>query len=151
VPKQLFTEIDIDAAPARVWEVLTDFEAYPRWNPFITGAEGVVEVGQRVTLRMQPVGARGVTLRPTITQATVGSRLRWQGRIGIGGLFDAEHTFDLEARKGGGTRLCQSERFAGLLVPFMARSLDEHTLPAFVAMNTALRNRAEQQPAMPGA
>jgi hypothetical protein len=31
-----------------------------------------------------------------------------------------------------------------VLVPFMARSLDRHTLPAFVAMNEALKQRAER-------
>ncbi len=148
--KQLRSEIDIDATPARVWEVLSDFQAYPEWNPFITSADGEAAVGRRIAMRMQPVGARGVTLKPTITQAKAGSRLSWQGRIGVRGIFDAEHVFELEPREDGGTRLSQSERFGGLLVPFMARSLDNHTLPAFVAMNTALKRRAEQQPARPG-
>ena len=36
--KQLRTHIDIHASPERVWQVLTDFAAYPDWNPFITRA-----------------------------------------------------------------------------------------------------------------
>jgi Polyketide cyclase / dehydrase and lipid transport len=35
VAKQLDSSIDIDAGPERVWEVLTDFGAYPEWNPFM--------------------------------------------------------------------------------------------------------------------
>jgi hypothetical protein len=31
------------------------------------------------------------------------------------------------------------ETFTGILVPFLARSLDAHTLPGFVAMNEALK------------
>jgi hypothetical protein len=40
--------------------------------------------------------------------------------------------------------MVQHEQFRGLLVPFMSRSLDRNTLPAFEQMNQALKRRAEQ-------
>jgi hypothetical protein len=137
------TAIDIDATPDRVWEVLSDFSAYPEWNPFIVRANGKAEAGRRITVRMQPVGSRAVTLRPTVLEATEGRRLRWRGRLGIPGIFDVEHVFSIETGDGGRTRLSQSEQFVGVLVPFMSGSLDRHTLPAFAAMNEALKRRAE--------
>jgi hypothetical protein len=142
--KQLDTIIDIDADREQVWQVLTDFGAYPEWNPFIVRADGAPEVGSRLTVRMQPVGARGITLTPAVLEVVEGRQLRWLGRLGLPGVFDAEHVFTIEARSDGGTRLRQAERFRGVLVPFMARSLDRHTLPAFVAMNEALKQRAER-------
>jgi hypothetical protein len=142
--KQLTSRIDIDATPEQVWQVLTDFAAYPQWNPFITRAEGEARPSSRLVLRMQPVGARGVTLSPTVVEATPGQRLRWLGPFGIRGIFDAEHSFTITAREPGGVRLSQDERFTGILVPLMARSLDRHTQPAFEAMNAALKDRAEQ-------
>ena len=142
--KTLGSAIDIAAAPDRVWQVLSNFSAYPQWNPFIVRAEGHAEVGSRLTLRMQPVGGRAVTLRPTVIDADEGRRLRWRGRVGIRGIFDAEHVFILESLGDGRTRLSQTERFTGVLVPLMAKSLDRRTLPAFRAMNDALRRRAEQ-------
>lgn len=141
--KQLVSQIDIDATPEQVWEILTDLAAYPEWNPFIVSAVGAAEVGTTVTLRMQPVDARPVTLTPTVVEATPGHRLRWRGRLFIRGIFDAEHVFTIESRNGG-VSVSQVERFSGLLVPFLARSLDRHTLPAFVKMNEALKARAEQ-------
>ena len=142
--KQLASAIGIDASPERVWQVLTDFGAYPEWNPFIVRAEGRPEEGVRLTVRMEPVGARAVTLTPTVLEAVEGRRLRWSGRLWIPGIFDAEHVFSLEPRADGGTRLGQTELFRGVLVPLMAGSLDRHTLPAFVAMNEALKQRAER-------
>ena len=32
---QLTAEIEVQASPDRVWEVLTNFAAYQAWNPFI--------------------------------------------------------------------------------------------------------------------
>ena len=36
--RQLESEVEVQASPERVWEVLTDFAAYPDWNPFIVRA-----------------------------------------------------------------------------------------------------------------
>jgi hypothetical protein len=142
--KQLRSQIDIDATPERVWQVLSEFSAYPEWNPFITRADGQAQPHSRLVMRMQPVGARGMTLRPTVVEATRGQRLSWRGRLGMPGVLDAEHSFTITAREDGGVRLSQDETFTGLLVPLIARSLDRHTLPAFDAMNAALKHRAEQ-------
>ena len=38
--KQLSAEIEVQASPDRVWEVLTDFAAYHQWNPFVVQATG---------------------------------------------------------------------------------------------------------------
>jgi hypothetical protein len=142
--RTLVSQINIDAPPVRVWQVLTDLSAYPDWNPFIVRAEGRVDVGSRLTLRMQPAGGRPMTLKPTVVEAVEGSSLRWRGTVGIPGLLDAEHVFRLTERNGSGSTLHQDEHFHGLLVPLMTRSLHRKTLPAFVAMNEALRLRAEQ-------
>lgn len=144
--KQLRTQIDIQATPERVWQVMTDFDAYPQWNPFMTQASGVARQGERLTIRMQPDGGRAVTFRPTVREAVPGRRLRWLGRLLAPGIFDGEHTFTLEALPGGGVHLTQQEDFRGVLVPLLARSLDRRTLPAFERMNQALKQRAEQPP-----
>jgi hypothetical protein len=144
---ELRTSVDIDAPPDRVWDVLTDLAAYPRWNPFIVAASGPVEPGGRLRLRMQPVGARSVALRPLVLEATRGRRLRWRGRLGVPGVLDAEHDFTL-ADRDGGVRLTQRETFRGLLAPLVSRSLNRHTLPAFHAMNAALKARVERAAAV---
>jgi hypothetical protein len=140
--KRLSTHVDIQATPDRVWDVLTDLAAYSEWNPFIVRAEGVLAPGQRLTLTMQPVGGRAMTLRPRLAEVAINRTLRWRGKLGIPGLMDADHTFLLQPQAGG-TRLIQQETFRGLLVPFVASSLDRSTLPAFGAMNDALKKRAE--------
>lgn len=38
--------------------MLTDFDAYPEWNPFIRSIQGNPEVGSRLSIRIEPPGAR---------------------------------------------------------------------------------------------
>jgi hypothetical protein len=142
--KQLRTEINIDATPERVWQVLTDFQAYPRWNPFMTRVSGTPAPGERLTIHMQPEGGRAMTFRPTVREAVPHRRLRWLGHLLVPGIFDGEHSFTIEPLDGGGVRLVQQEDFRGILVPLLAKSLDRRTLPAFERMNRALKQRVER-------
>jgi hypothetical protein len=144
MPKQLRTEIDIHATPDRVWQVLTDFDAYHEWNPFMTRASGTPAKGERLTIHMRPEGGRAMTFRPTVREAVPGRRLCWLGHLLMPGIFDGEHSFTIEPLDGGGVRLVQQEDYRGALVPLLARSLDRQTLPAFQRMNEALKQRAEQ-------
>ena len=56
------------------------------------------------------------------------------------GIADAKHSFTVEDDGAGGSRVSQTEVFRGVLAPFLAGSLDRHTLPAFVAMNEGAEN-----------
>lgn len=137
------TTIDINAPTGAVWEALVDLDRYAEWNPFVVEATGVVQVGARLKVRIQPVGGRAMTFRPTVTSAEPGRRFAWLGRLGnVPGLFDGAHRFELEATRTG-TRLVHAEDFRGVLVPLLARSLDAGTRAGFEAMNAALARRAE--------
>jgi hypothetical protein len=145
VRHELRTEIDIEASPEQVWRHLVDLPAYAAWNPFITSATGSVQVGQRLTLRMQPPGGRAMTFRPQVTEVAPGEVLEWLGHLAVPGLFDGRHRFELTATPSG-THLVQREEFAGLLVRPLRRSLDGGTRAGFQAMNEALRQRSRQSP-----
>ena len=140
---ELRTEIEIDAPVEAVWQTLTDLAAYVDWNPFIVSAEGCAEVGERLTIRLQPPGGRAMTFTPTVTAVEPTAAFEWLGRLGLPGIFDGRHRFDLEPTWSGGTRLIQSEEFSGRLVRFLRSSLDTRTVAGFVAMNVALKARVE--------
>lgn len=139
----LQTEIDIAATPDRVWSILTDFSAYPDWNPFIRFIRGAPEQGTRLVVRIQPRGAKGMTFRPTVLTATPDHELCWQGRLLVPGLFDGEHRFTIQPTNHGTLRFRQSELFRGILVSIFRASLDRDTKRGFTEMNQALKARAE--------
>jgi hypothetical protein len=85
----------------------------------------------------------GITLRPTVLAVDAARELRWLGHFLVRGLLDGEHHLAIEPLGASRVRFVQEERFSGLLVPLLAKSLDTHTLPGFEAMNRALKARAE--------
>lgn len=137
---ELRAEVDLEATPEEVWRQLVDVAAYGDWNPFITSAAGTVAVGERLSLRLQPPGGRAMSFRPTLTQVEPGRVLEWLGRVGMPGVFDGRHRFELAATPHG-TRFVHSEIFTGVLVRLSRRSLDGATLAGFRAMNEALVRR----------
>jgi hypothetical protein len=138
------TQIDIQASASRLWSVLTDFGAYPSWNPFITEITGTPELGAVLRVRIHPPGRKPMTFRPIVIVAARDRELRWLGRLWVAGLFDGEHSFRIED-KGRACRFYQSERFFGVLVPFFGADLFDATQRGFEAMNAALKARAEGQ------
>ncbi|MGH6874675.1 MAG: SRPBCC family protein [Aestuariivirgaceae bacterium] len=141
--RSIDTEVRINAPCNRVWSILTDFARYPDWNPFITRISGRPEVGSRLAIRIEPPGQRPMMFRPRVLAASPRRELRWLGRLLIPRLFDGEHSFEL-LDDADGCLLRQSEKFTGLLVPRMPRKMFEATEQGFVAMNEALKKRAER-------
>ena len=126
------------ASPDRVYGILTDFNRYAEWNPFIHPAAGKPRVGERLQLTIA-----GTRFRPRVLVADAGREFRWRGKLGFGGLFDGEHYFLLRPDGPEATVVEHGERFTGLLVPFLRQKLDTDTLAGFRAMNAALRERVE--------
>ena len=145
VHHELRTEIEIDATAERVWSALIDFAAYPAWNPFIRSVRGLPVAGHTLEIRIQPSGASGMTFRPRVLVADSPRELRWLGRLLLPGIFDGEHSFRIEPIGVNRVRFHQSERFSGVLVPFLWRTLDGATRRGFEEMNAALKRRIEDR------
>ena len=141
--RELQSDIEINAPAERVWGVLTDFESFPQWNPFITLLKGEAKVGSRLEVRIAPPGGRAMTFKPTVQTVEPNREFRWLGRVGVPGLFDGEHIFEITPIGDGKVRLVQRERFTGVLAPLLLRMVGDGTRQGFDAMNRALKERAE--------
>ncbi|MEO3977542.1 SRPBCC domain-containing protein [Streptomyces sp. CAU 1734] len=138
--------VHISADPDRVWSVLTDFDRFHEWNPFLVHASGRPEPGTRLGLRLRlPGTGKEMAFTPTVLACEPGRLLRWRGRFGVPGVFDGVHTFELSPRDGG-THVRQTERFSGVLVPF-AGSVLNASEQGFKDLTDALKARVENAPA----
>ena len=139
---EIARSIEISGTPADVWRELTDTTAYGSWNPFITRLRGDLLEGERLEVEIRPHGGRSMVFKPKVLEVEPKRMLRWLGHLLVPGLFDGEHSFRLESVGPGRVRLTQAERFSGLLVRPLRRSL-EGTARGFDEMNAALKERVE--------
>ena len=142
--RKIETSIDINAPAERVWAILNDFEAFPRWNPFIPSISGKPQTGERLSVRIQPPGGRAMTFRPEVLEAGTPRLLRWLGHLGFSGIFDGEHRWQIDPLSDDRCRFLHSETFRGLLVPVFGGMLSK-TEAGFREMNEALKQRAEAE------
>ena len=138
------SEIEINASPERVWQVLTDFSALPDWNTFIRSVEGDLNVGGRLKVYIKASKGMGMSFKPTVLRAEPNRELRWIGRLLMPGLMDGEHSFIIEPMEDNHVRFVQSESFTGVLVSLMSMlGIFKNALIGFEGMNQALKRRAE--------
>ena len=140
--KRITTEIIINAPKEKVWNILTDFDAYPQWNPFILSVKGKAVKGERLTNTLRN-GNKTVVFKPKVLNVVPNQYLGWLGSLGIKGLFDGYHYFEIEALSPTQVKLKHGEEFSGLLSTAILKKIAEATRQNFIRMNQALKERAE--------
>jgi len=140
--KNIQTEILINTDITKVWDVLMNFDNYPKWNPFITSISGEPKLGSRLTVSIKPPGGKGMTFKPRVLAFETNKELRWLGHLLFTGFFDGEHKFELIDNGNGTTTFKQSEKFKGMFVGLLNL---ENTQKGFEAMNEKLKEMAERK------
>lgn len=147
--KEIRTTADIHATPQRVWDVLANLPAYTEWNPYITKAEGGLNVGSTVTLRLEPPGASALTVTPTVLEAEAPRELRWLWETGISGICDTEQCFTIISKGDNRTHVIHRVTCTGLAlsVPGFGAAtgarLETNFREGMEAMNRALKSRVQ--------
>ena len=144
-PENITTQVAIEASAEQVWQVLTDFSAYPIWNPFIYPVKGEPRPGNTLEITIHP-GTRSIAYQATVVAAQPNRELTLQ--ISSAGAFEITFSFMIEPLPGGRTRLISRESHKGLAV-VLAWPLLQDIQSGLDAMTKAVRNRAELQRLVP--
>lgn len=137
------TEIEIAASVSTVWDILLDWERYPEWNPYIPRLEGRPEVGAQLHARFTPPWLPPLNLRPVVYYCVPECYFSWRGNLLNPLLFNGEHYFDFSPLGRSRCHLRHGERLYGAVVALGGSLLARQMRAGFVAMNEALRTRAE--------
>lgn len=138
MPRSWTAEVDIDAPPDVVWEVLVDFGSYPRWNPFTREVRATLEVGSPVAMKvdMGPLGM--VAQTETLVVLEPPHRIAWALDDLPRLLLWARRTQTLEALDGGRTRYRTEDLIGGALQGVVAWRYGASLERGFRAMAAAL-------------
>lgn len=140
--KENRNEIEIQSTPERVWEIMTDFDKYPEWNPLLCRAEGKLAAGEKVNLTARSA-SNDMNLLCTVTAVEPNRQFSWKFHVILPFLFRGEHIFKIEPINEHKVRFIDREIFHGLLVPLQAKKLEMDSKPAMIAMGEALKERVE--------
>ena len=143
-PAVAASEREIAADPETIWDVLTEFEAWPDWNPDVSSVtvDGAVEKG---TVFRWKVGR--ATITSTIGQVEHLRQIGWTGKaVGI----EAVHVWRLEPRDGG-TLVRTEESWAGLLVRILSGPMRKNLQRSLDAGLAHLKAEAERRVPSPSA
>ena len=138
--KELKTSIQIQSTPEKVWKILTDFENYPNWNPFIKSIQGNVTPGSYINIQ-----AGNMRFKPKVLAFNPNKELCWLGKLWFTGLFDGEHAFIIQDNQDGSITFRHEEKFKGILVGLFRKKLDTEIKEAFEQMNQKLKELAENE------
>lgn len=141
--KTIETNIVIDSTPEKIWDVLTNFEEYELWNPFMTKVVGNAILGSKIEVNIKTISGKNRSYYPIITKCEINKELRWKGKSFLPGVFDGERVFVLEKSDDDKVSFSHKEIFSGLGVKLVGNKLDENLREGFVRMNEALKVRAE--------
>jgi hypothetical protein len=142
--KEIRKEIEINAAPERVWQILSDFEAFPDWNPFVVKVLGKPVKGETLAIEVQLPESRKLEFTPVILKAEPRRELPWVGTMPLG-MFRGEHFFIIEPVSENQVRFIHGEDFSGWLVGLIWRLFGKQIEKGYLLMNEALKRRAEDK------
>jgi hypothetical protein len=142
--KDVLTEIEINASAERVWQILSDFESFPDWNPFVTKVAGKPKVNEILKIEVQLPESRRLKFEPIVLKAEPNKELRWVGVLPLNS-FRGEHFYQIEASAENKIRFIHGEDFSGWLVRLIWVLDGKKIEKGYRIMNEALKKRAESE------
>jgi hypothetical protein len=129
----------IQASADKIWGLLTNAAAFPRWNSTVTSIEGEIAEGQTLKLKVPAAPAR--VFKPKVSHVQAGRSMIWSD--GMAPMFKGVRTFTLTPNTDGSTLFSMKEEFSGLMLPMIKGSLPDFA-PVFEAYAEDLKGAAEE-------
>lgn len=140
--KAFRTEVLIDASQERVWSVLTGFDKYPSWNPFIRQVRGHPCLWETLRLTVKLSKFPLVRFDADIDSMVFCRRIGWHA-VFLKGFMEAHHWFELYENSGE-TLLVHSEEFTGVVSGPVLAILSRAFINGYGQMNLALKTESER-------
>ncbi|WP_428239498.1 SRPBCC family protein [Gynuella sp.] len=143
--REVRTEIEIDTSIQDVWKVLTDFDTYHQWNPFLTRIQGNLQVGNELHISVTFPNQDSMNFKASVVAVEEGNNIRWFGKFLLKSIFSGTHSLELESISEHRCRLINREEYGGFLIRFMWAKLAQNAADGFMQMNQGLKRFCEHK------
>ncbi|MBU1378879.1 MAG: SRPBCC domain-containing protein [Alphaproteobacteria bacterium] len=134
--------IGIQAPPEVIWEVVRDLDAWSEWNPTYPRAEGEIRIGNILTLDLLLPGQSTQEIKARVLDWVPNEQLHWELKL-LGGLIRTLRYIEISPLAESGCVVDNGEFFGGLMGPSLGKRMRGPVRRGFLAMNEALKARAE--------
>ena len=134
--------VRIAAPPETVWQVLTDFAAYPAWNSFTKKVLTPFRPGTPVEMEVAFRGSRIMRQKEWVNHVDAPRHFSWGMHLGHPLLLTANRHQWLETT-GKGTRYRTTDLFSGLLAPLVMALYGAKMREGFIRCAENLRDHVE--------
>jgi hypothetical protein len=135
--------IGIQAPASTIWDILYDLDLWAQWNPLYPKAAGTIRIGQALTLTLAVPGQGPREIAPVVLEWVPNEQLHWKLSL-MGGLIKTVRYLEIEQLAEASCIVSNGEIFGGWMGPSVARQTGRAIHRGFVAMNEALKERAER-------
>ena len=135
--------IGIQAPAEVIWEVLSDLPRWHEWCELYPKAAGEIRIGSVLDLTLALPGRPPEEIHPVVLEWVPNEQLHWRLTM-LGGLVKTTRFFEIEALSAEGCIVSNGELIAGLLGPRIGKRMAGTIYRSFIAMNEALKARAER-------
>lgn len=143
MPLVIAHDLRVDAPASRVWEVVTDLDRYPEWNPFVVHCASTLAVGDPIAMRVRVLPFLSQPQREWILEYEPGRRLCYGIASMPLGALASRRSHEISADGPSRARYVSHFQLSGWLAPLVAVLLGGALRRGFTAMSRALVERAE--------
>jgi hypothetical protein len=134
--------IGIQAPAEVIWEVVSDLAKWSEWNPTYPRAEGEIRIGSILSVDLLLPGQSTQELKPRVLDWVPNEQLHWELKL-MGGLIKTLRYIEITPLAESGCVVDNGEFFGGLMGPSLGKRMRGPVRRGFLAMNEALKVRAE--------
>ena len=138
--REFETSTTINAAPGRIWSILTDVSAYPEWDPSCEKILGSVFLAAKLEVFSTLAPGRAFSVR--VTQLVPNELMTWSGGLPLG-LFRGVRTFRVRETGADTTQFTLREVLSGPMLNVIRSHLPDMSEP-FDKFAKGLKQRAER-------
>ena len=136
--------IGIQAPAEVIWGLIHDLASWETWNPIYTKAAGDIRIGSTLEMTLELPGQAAQQIKPVVLEWVPNEQLHWRLSL-MGGLVKTLRYIEIEQLAEASCIVSNGEFFAGLMGPSVVKRARGSVRRGFIAMNEALKARAEAQ------
>jgi hypothetical protein len=142
LPLKIEHRIGVQTPAPVIWEMVSNVNGWPAWNPLYPKAKGEIGFGAELELEVALPGEAPRAIKPKVTDWTPGEQIIWQLSM-MGGLIRSIRYIEIETLDNGNCIFSNGEFFEGPAMRLIGKKTQKAIKAGFRAFGETVRDRAE--------